>query len=275
MNIVEVNHRKFSVSEHFSSFWKSVSDHQWEPSTFVIFDEYLDNQQTYIDMGAWIGPTVLYGAQIAHHCYAAEPDICALEVLHENLKLNPHIQQAVTLYEGCIGTTCGTVPVGTAHNFGDSSASLLVKNARQIITAKSLTFDAFVNEYNITDCNFIKIDIEGGEVLVVPTMRHYLEEHKPTLHLSVHPFLCDSYEVDIIAIVDVLTMYKYIFTDAGVMLGRDELVEMLNDRLDIAGIYSIIATDKESRCAERLHLRYRVKLAEKAINKVTKQNKKQ
>jgi hypothetical protein len=31
------------------------------------------------------------------------------------------------------------------------------------------------------------MDIEGGEYLILPTMREYLRTQRPTLHLSLHP----------------------------------------------------------------------------------------
>lgn len=50
-----------------------------------------------------------------------------------------------------------------------------------------VTFAEFVFQNRIDDCNFIKIDIEGGEYCVVPTMLEHLKRYRPTLHLSLHP----------------------------------------------------------------------------------------
>lgn len=61
---VEHYGKSFFVSgnpEYFF-FWKNKS---WERNTQKIFDKFLDSNHSYIDIGAWIGPTVLYGAQIA------------------------------------------------------------------------------------------------------------------------------------------------------------------------------------------------------------------
>jgi len=58
---------------------------------------------------------------------------------------------------------------------------------KKFIKAKSIKWDTFVITYNPGKIDFIKMDIEGGEVVVIPAMHDYLEEHKPLLHLSLHP----------------------------------------------------------------------------------------
>ena len=35
--------------------------------------------------------------------------------------------------------------------------------------------------------NFIKIDIEGGEYIILPAMKNFLKINKPTLLISIHP----------------------------------------------------------------------------------------
>jgi hypothetical protein len=40
-----------------------------------IFKRLINPQYSYIDMGAWIGPTLLLGCQLAKHCHGIEPDL--------------------------------------------------------------------------------------------------------------------------------------------------------------------------------------------------------
>lgn len=54
---------------------------EWEDRTFIILDTFLDARRSFIDVGAWIGPTVLYGAAKAQHIYCFEPDPEAYRVL--------------------------------------------------------------------------------------------------------------------------------------------------------------------------------------------------
>lgn len=46
--------------------------------------KYCNKENTYIDIGAWIGPTVLYGACVSKHVYAIEPDPAAVSQLKKN-----------------------------------------------------------------------------------------------------------------------------------------------------------------------------------------------
>jgi FkbM family methyltransferase len=144
-----------------NKFWLYLQDGLWEGDTFLIFDEFLDSSQPYIDIGAWVGPTVLYGAQISGHCYAVEPDGVAFKILRDNVNLNEEIKDKISLYNCCIGETSGDAKLGTKTIFGDSMTSLLYSDQKNSITVKSLTFSDFISANKINACNFIKIDIES------------------------------------------------------------------------------------------------------------------
>jgi hypothetical protein len=76
--------------EYNPNFWEMVSSNIWEPYTFDILEKFLSKQHSYLDIGAWVGPTTLFGAQLAKKCYAFEPDPVAYSALIRNLDLNPH-----------------------------------------------------------------------------------------------------------------------------------------------------------------------------------------
>src|SRR5580692_4173846 len=89
---IQAHGKQFEVSPaNHLSFWDEVSSGTWESSTFAIFDRFLDRQHSYIDIGAWIGPTVLYGCQLAKTAYALEPDPLAYVELAQNIAVNPSI----------------------------------------------------------------------------------------------------------------------------------------------------------------------------------------
>jgi hypothetical protein len=46
-----------------------------------------------------------------------------------------------------------------------------------------------MEEHGVERCNFIKMDVEGGETVILPSIAKFLAAEKPTLHLSLHPFL--------------------------------------------------------------------------------------
>ena len=43
------------------NFW-SEKYSSWETGTFKILDTYLSKDKDYLDIGAWVGPTAIYGS---------------------------------------------------------------------------------------------------------------------------------------------------------------------------------------------------------------------
>jgi FkbM family methyltransferase len=218
-------------------FWRHKS---WEEETYRILQRYLDSEHSYIDIGAWIGPTVLYAAQIAKKTYAIEPDPLAFKELEKNVSLNPTFQQKISLHEKCINVTTGKVRFGTPSMGGDTISSLRFGDSENAWIVEGITFDDFIKENTITDCNVIKIDIEGAEAIVIPTMIQYLEKYKPTLHLSMHPEFFNDPKKDTVKIIDVLKIYKYVYFEGEKKI---ELSDLLSKKR-LKRRYTLVATDK-------------------------------
>jgi len=211
----------------------------YEPNTHKIFEKYLNQNYSYIDIGAFIGSTVLYGAHLAKKVYAIEPDPIAFAELQKNVALNPLLQQKIEMHQKCLYTRSEKVKFGSMARGGDSMSSLLFADLKTSWLVDGITFQEFIKENKITDCNFIKMDIEGGELLVLPTMRQFLEKEKPILYLSMHPHFFKNPEADTKALIDVLQIYKNIYTDNGKKINFNDLLteKRLKKR------YAIIVTD--------------------------------
>ena len=177
----------WKVENEPASFWDKVQDATWEPFTFEVLHNFLTPWKPYLDIGAWIGPTVLYGAQYAAHCYALEPDPIARQVLERNLALNPALQSCVTVSPHCIAERNGPMRLGSRTSGGDSMSSLLFADQATGWAVKGRTLESFIAEHDIKDYSLIKMDIEGGEFDVLPQAARYLAERRPPLLLSVHP----------------------------------------------------------------------------------------
>ena len=78
----------YRLDPYHSKFWRKASAGDWEPATFAVLDAHLRPDRDYIDIGAWIGPTVLYAARKARHVWCFEPDPTAFRALSWNLELN-------------------------------------------------------------------------------------------------------------------------------------------------------------------------------------------
>ncbi len=148
----------------------------WEPYTFHILD-YYKNDGVYIDIGAWIGPNVLYAANIFKKVIAIEPDPVALERLDANLRIN-HFTN-INVVRKAISDKNGISQFGGNSDLGNSESTLLVSDPdyatwggtwskeermSNIIEVETITIESLLIEQNIKpdEISLIKMDIEGG-----------------------------------------------------------------------------------------------------------------
>jgi len=172
----------------FEWFWKQVIDSVWEENTFRAFEKFLPSGGLYIDLGAWIGPTVLFAGAIAGKVVAVEPDPVAMSALLANLDLNPEIASRTELYNLAIGSKVGPIEL-YARNFGNSMTSILPERSIRKITVGVMPVDQFLDRA-IGDARtcFIKIDVEGGEYELAPLICDYLSRKaiSADIYLSLH-----------------------------------------------------------------------------------------
>ncbi len=224
-------------------FWKGYVNGDWEPGTFKIFDRFLNKNCSYIDIGSYIGPTVLYASQLAKHCYAIEPDPIAFQELKNNIELNDHLKSYITLSKYCISDSVGTTklfaPGRRLEDGGGSGSTLLPCAAGGFVNGHPLNFwdvetttvQQFIQSLSITDCNFIKIDIEGAEFDVIPSMSDYLKNEKPTLFIEIHLTRVKDPLKKLDIMFQTLDVYDYIY-DADLLkkIDRNELLNIARSR---------------------------------------------
>jgi FkbM family methyltransferase len=216
-NKLQINKKgiKFTVnSKREYLFWILVKLGLWESETYYIMNKFLNKQHSYLDIGAWIGPTVLYGCQIAKHCYAIEPDHIAFQELTQNVELNKNIQSNITLANFAISDLSGTVRLyQSSGGWGQSTSSILSNEIKSSIDVESKTFQQFIDDYSISDCNFIKMDIEGAEFIVLSTMFNYLKRYRPTLLVEIHPMFVKDPIQKFETLLPVLNIYNHMYDE--------------------------------------------------------------
>lgn len=237
-------HRLFKASIAFGStlfnarFWHRYANGKWESHTFDIFDRFLDDQHSYIDIGAWIGPTVLYASQLAAHTYAIEPDPTAFSILKSNIDLNPQLKGKISLFRGALYSESGNIELGAYSSFGDSMASVHFPRSSQAITVEALSLKDFMEKFSVSNCSFIKMDIEGGETVLLPSIKEFLKSQKPTLLVSLHPRWFPDFAKDSEAILDTLFVYTHIYDNKGNEMTPQSIRRRLHRRL----VQDIVAT---------------------------------
>ncbi len=185
---VQLREFEFDVlgDEHF---WTPSHLEVWEPETFDIVKRYADRQKSFIDIGAWNGVVSLYASHFFNNVVAIEPDINAFNKLTKNIDLN-----------GGWNVTCRNVAISNANGSsilnlsraGDSMSSLLPRETEQFATVdfqgvETKTFTKVIEGMGV-EIGLIKMDIEGGELLVIPDMIDFLTKNKTPIYISFHPF---------------------------------------------------------------------------------------
>ena len=236
---------KFDVMVNLrnTEVWTLINKNGWEEYTFNILDRFLNKNHNYLDIGAWVGPTVLYGAHLAKHVYAVEPDPIAFRELNENLTLNSSIFSNITSINAALAEKTGITNLYIRSEYGDSTPSLIPTISDNSCTVDCITIHELINTHNIKDLSLIKIDIEGSEYSLIPSMREFLELEKTTLYLSLHPpflrenlhrqYTCTNeleYNYNKINenLIKNLQMYKYIYDVHGNLVNEEILLNEIN-----------------------------------------------
>lgn len=218
MSILKVNKRgtSFNVDPTLHhAFWHSVIENRWEKHIFKVLNIFLDKDHSYIDIGAWIGSTLLYGGTLAKTSYGIEPDHVAFKKLQKNVNLNPGLN--IKLWRGGIfDQNEKDVPFGLglhSHQIGDSASSIYVHTEIKDMI-ETMKLDTFISLNNINDVGLIKIDTEGAEMKIISSSKDYILKNKPTLYVSIHAEIIKKFKLEhklIDEAFEVLSQYKYKF----------------------------------------------------------------
>lgn len=175
-----------AVAQH-DRFWDKVNRGTWESSTFRTIDNHTHPDTLAIDCGAWIGPTALYMAQRAGLCLAFEPDPVAYATLSSNHDLNadaPWISRLKIFNEAIHSSGA---PIQIAGAGGNSMTSALNINAETSWTVRTRRLQDILGEYRGGFPKvFVKIDVEGGEYDILPSIADVLADTSVSFLISFH-----------------------------------------------------------------------------------------
>lgn len=245
-----------AIDEEDRKFWTSYANNLWENSTLDIFDEFIDLHSDYLDIGAWIGPTALYGACKSRNAYAFEPDKLAFEKLKINKELNLQLEKKLHIFNYGIGKCTQKVKFYVGEGATSTSSVLSNKyNKDNFYYVDFIDIKTAIEQNNIEKekISFIKIDIEGGEYEVLPSIISYFEETRqcPAILVSTHaPFIIGD-ESDPAAkeklfrelnagLLATLNYYPYLF------IGQSR-IQTIDDIGSKPRFFDILATKHENR----------------------------
>lgn len=232
---VNKNGREYEVTDGYEWFWNAFANGTWELNTFKIFDKFLDPERNFVDIGAWIGPTVLYASQKAKKVFAFEPDQVAFRNLYQNIHLN--CANNVVAYPLAVSNEWKNLHFGAKTVLGDSMSSELWAG-QGYADVPAISLESVLN----LNPNFIKIDIEGGEKFLFdsPSLKYALLEVKPTIHLSLHtPWFLDDVAGFAHAIRSGLSVFPFFYNE------NLERIDIESPIFDPTAFTSIVATFTE------------------------------
>ena len=232
--IIKKKNCSFSISDdEYSKKWFSQFFDKWEEDTFYILDHYKNHKKgIYVDVGAWIGPTVLYSANIYKKVIALEPDPVAFNRLTKNINKNSF--DNIVVIEKGLSSQNGRCEFGGNGDLGNSESTLLISNKNDFLSysgrhttrwtyhdttmIETITIETLIEEQQINPdhISLIKMDIEGGEKIVVPSLVNFLKKYKPIFYISLHRCFLREFEIE--QLIDVLFgIYNkcYFFSSSG------------------------------------------------------------
>jgi len=164
-------------------FWGDWEKSAWEPYTLEVIDRFADPHKTFIDLGAWIGPTAMWASRNYGRVLAVEPDRLAYSYLRANVIANtPAVQTlrvAIADYDGEINL----VP-DPEEGWGSSMTRVALEgDPVSCMSITTLCEQAGVFPDRI---GLIKMDIEGAESIVLPSLTEFCIEHHVPLFVSMH-----------------------------------------------------------------------------------------
>ncbi|MBI2035469.1 MAG: FkbM family methyltransferase [Candidatus Liptonbacteria bacterium] len=154
----------------------------YEPKNQKLFQGLIKRGDTVFDIGAHVGFYSLLFSQLVGpggKVFAFEPLSRNVQLLKKHTGLN-NISNVVVV-------ECAVAETEGEQFFSESAGNSLgmITNVPQLTKVKTVSLDEFVKNGKIVP-NFLKIDVEGAELLVLSGAKELLFKHHPVIFLAIH-----------------------------------------------------------------------------------------
>lgn len=163
---------------NYGNFW-SLFVADWEPMTLKWIKELGNPNKAFLDIGSWIGPTSLWASKFFRTVHAYEPDPVAFKYLEQNAMYNAH---NIRLSNAAITSDGKPVSLFSRGGLGSSMTSMYTGEKSDAGAAGMKLSDALRAE----DFGVIKIDIEGGERLIIDSLVEEMASNPIDLIFAFH-----------------------------------------------------------------------------------------
>ncbi len=164
-------------------FYNSINAGKSEPypgGELDLIKKYLElypnKCRTYIDIGAHLGTTIMPMTRLFKNIHGFEPNPPTFELLSQNIALND--VKNVNVYNCGISNSESS---GTIRRHGDNSGCYYIDTSNDG-SIKTITLDSL----ELSDVDFIKIDVAGNELNVLKGAINTIMKYKPLIELEIN-----------------------------------------------------------------------------------------
>lgn len=170
----------------FSIFWSGFH----ELRELLFLHKFLKPEMVLVDAGANMGEYSLFAAKrlTQGRVLAFEPLPKMLNLLNENIRLNNF--STIRVFPYGLSDREGVLPFHELDeqngNEGLSTFYPGTKKVKDVIEAPLKSFDAEFESYEVDRIDFVKLDIEGGELSALRGMKKSLEKFNPLVLVEIN-----------------------------------------------------------------------------------------
>jgi len=180
-------------------FWQNVYPTDYNP-VFDLFDIYMDPTKDYIDIGSWVGDTVIYPARNSKRVISVEADSRHGDRLTNLFALNlletPLILEQSALYS----STEEELSFCQQDNpETDSTSSHLVASVDCTgvsVNVPSISFSDLLDKYSVTTVSMINVNINGDEENVLQDVYDYSSGNTVPLYVTFYYSVWNDPDLD-------------------------------------------------------------------------------
>lgn len=227
---IELNKQYFKVKNHWC--WDEYDRQILETKNYIYnsYKYFLTPKSTYVDIGAWVGKTIFFAAELGgKRIFAVEANPLNFELIRENCSMNK-LTENVYVDNLCItdkdNETIGFD--GFNNEVNTSFISCIGGDKWQIPSKKLITY---LTENNLIENEdlFIKIDIEGAEELILEDLEKLSQKDTVSILLSLYPtFMKNKYET-CEKLLEICSKFKYVLDNTMQLLTKEKLKQMVID----------------------------------------------
>lgn len=191
----------------------------FEPDTVRFYKSLIKPGDVVLDIGANIGAHTLHFARAvgkAGRVFAFEPTNYAFRKLSANLALNPELNAVTAARQILLTDTANPeVPAGIYSSWPlEPEEGLHAEHLGKLQStqgARSRTLDEVVSELALEKIDFIKLDVDGHELVVLRGGRETLKRFRPPILIELCPCVCAEHHHSFADLIGTLTGLGYRF----------------------------------------------------------------